>query len=195
MADLAAARWIGGGSGAGKSTVAPLLGLPVVHTDLSLHPHAAALAGDARVDAFVAMSMDERWVDREPERMLATFPWFDGAGFELLLDELPAGPLVVEGFRLLPRLVAPLLADGGRAVWLLPTPERREAVLRDRDPARAFWNRTSDPARALRNVLERDRLFTERLREECAALGLPTIDVDGSDPVEVLAARVASLLR
>ena len=49
MAGLAEVRWIGGGSGAGKSTIAALLGrrsgLPVVHTDLSLHPHAVALAG------------------------------------------------------------------------------------------------------------------------------------------------------
>ena len=75
--------WIGGGSGAGKSTVAGILGerhgIPVVRTDESLHAHAAASAGVPAVDAFVAMSMDERWVLRPPGEMLATFPWFTGA--------------------------------------------------------------------------------------------------------------------
>jgi hypothetical protein len=195
VVDLADVRWIGGGSGAGKSTVAGLLGsrlgMPVVQTDLSLHPHATAMADDRRVAAFVRMTMDERWVERSPAVMLESFPWFEGVGFDLLLDELPAGPVVVEGFRLLPRLVAPL---GGRAVWLLPTPERREAVMRGREPERAFWLRTSDPERALANLLERDRLFTEALRAECAVLGLPTIDVDGSAPAEAVADRVESIL-
>ncbi len=195
MADLAEVRWIGGGSGAGKSTIAALLGrrsgIPVVHTDLSLHPHAAASADVPSVADFVGMSMDERWVERAPAEMLETFPWFDGVGFDLLLDGLPAGAVIVEGFRLLPRLVAPL---GGAAVWLLPTPERRESVMRGREEDRAFWLRTSDPERALANLLERDRLFTERVREECAALGLPTVDVDGVEPAEVVADRAAAVL-
>lgn len=195
MTGLADIRWIGGGSGAGKSTVATRLGqrsgLPVVQTDLSLHPHAAAMADDPLVSGFVRMSMDERWVLRPPAEMLRTFPWFAGVGFDLLLDELPAGPAIVEGFRLLPRLVAPL---GGRAVWLLPTPGRREAVMREREQERSFWQRTSDPDRALANLLERDRLFTERLRAECAELGLPTIDVDGAESAETVADRVSAVL-
>lgn len=193
-------RWIGGGSGAGKSTVALLLGercgLPVVQTDLSLHEHAAVASGAPAVDAFVAMSMDERWVLRDPEAMLRTFPWFAGDGFDLLLDGLPPErPLIAEGFRLLPRLVAPLLTDGGSAVWLLPTPAMRERAFAERAAqGRAFWERTSDPARALANVLERDRLFTERVRQECADLGLVTIDVDGSEGVAATADRVAAAL-
>lgn len=202
MVRLADVRWIGGGSGAGKSTVAGVVGeqsgLRVVQTDLSLHPHAAAMAEDRRVAEFVRMTMDERWVDRTPEEMLETFPWFAGVGFDLLLDEVLAlpdgGPVLVEGFRLLPRLVAPLLEGGARAVWLLPTPERRRAVMLDREAERAFWRRTSDPDRALANVLERDRLFTEQVEDEARALGLATVGVSGSEPVAVLADRVARLL-
>lgn len=201
MAALGGVRWIGGGSGAGKSTVARLLGersgVPVVQTDLSLHEHAAASAGAPLVDRFVGMSMDERWVDRDPAVMLATFPWFAGDGFELLVEGLPPErPLLVEGFRLLPRLVAPLLGGDGRAVWLLPAPAMRERAFADRAAeGRAFWLRTSDPGRALANVLERDRLFTERLRQECAALRLPVVDVDGSEGASAVAERVAELLR
>jgi hypothetical protein len=37
---------------------------------------------------------------------------------------------------------------------------------------------TSDPERALRNLLERDRMFTDRLREETKRLDLRAIEVD-----------------
>lgn len=203
MVALRDVRWIGGGSGAGKSTVAELLGrrfgLRVMSTDLSLRRHAAAAAGAPRVDGFVAMSMDERWVEREPAAMLDTFPWFAGDGFDRLLDDVESmpggGTVLVEGFRLLPRLVAPLLEAGGGAVWLLPTPERRAAAFEGRDAeGRAFWLRTPDPARALANVLERDRLFTERLRRDVRALRLVALDVDGGEPAEAVADRVERLL-
>ncbi|GAA2753765.1 hypothetical protein [Amnibacterium kyonggiense] len=199
MAAARATVWIGGGSGAGKSTVARILGerhgRPVVHTDESLHEHATASAGDPAVDAFVRMSMDERWVDRRPGEMLATFPWFAGAAFDLLLRDLPRGPLVVEGFRLLPGFVRRFVELGDRAVWLLPTPEQRARAFAGRAAeGRAFWERTRDPARALANVLERDRLFTEVLRDQCAVLGLPVVDVDGSEGAEAVADRVEGLL-
>ena len=67
--------------------------------------------------------------------MYRTFPWFHGEGFELLVDDLrslpAAGPVLVEGFRLLPTLVAPLLADPKDAAWLIPTEAfRRQACAR-----------------------------------------------------------------
>ena len=202
MGDLADLRWIGGGSGAGKSTVASLLGtrhgLPVVETDLTLPQHADALRAEPRTRAFLDATMDERWLLRDPAEMLASFPAFAGDGFPLLVEQLrarqQAGPAIVEGFRLLPRLVGPLLCDGGRAVWLLPTPGVRERALREREAGRRFWDRTSDPERALANLLERDRLFTERVRAEAEELGLPTIEIDGSEPAVAVAARAAHLL-
>ena len=44
--------------------------------------------------------------------------------------------------------------------------------------ASGFLAKTSDPERALRNLLERDRMFTDVLREETTRLKLPAIDVD-----------------
>ena len=64
---------------------------------------------------FRQMSMDERWVVRDPAAMYRTFPWFHGEGFDLLVEDLrrlAADRIVlVEGFRLLPELVRPLLSD------------------------------------------------------------------------------------
>lgn len=126
--------------------------------------------------------------------MYRTFPGFHGEGFDLLLEDLrslPSGRLtLVEGFRLLPRLVRPNLSDRKHALWLLPTPEFRRETFAARDGADAFWLRTSAPERALANLLERDRLFTDAVAREAADRGLDTLSVDGSRQI----ARTASAL-
>ena len=146
---------------------------------------------------FMAMDMDERWVSRPPETMLETFHWFHGEGFGLIVEDLlrlPREPgVIAEGFRLLPRLVAPL-SDPARAVWLLPAPGFRQAVMESRGGAASgFLARTADPERALRNLLERDRMFTDVLRAETARLDLPAIEVDAAVTEDELAKRVAKL--
>jgi hypothetical protein len=82
------------------------------------------------------MDMDERWVSRSPETMLETFHWFRGEGFGLIVEDLlrlPEGSgVIAEGFRLLPRLVQPLLAVPGQAVWLCPAPGFRRAAFASR---------------------------------------------------------------
>jgi 2-phosphoglycerate kinase len=196
--------WIGGGSGAGKSTIARRIaarhGLRVYATDDVMADHARrSTSEDAPLlHRFMAMDMDERWVNRSPRAMLETFHWFRGEGFDLIVEDLlrlPREPgIVVEGFRLLPRLVAPLLSVPAHAVWLLPTPDFRQAVLERRGgSASGFLARTSDPERASRNLLERDRMFTDVLREEAERLAVPAIEVDAATTEEDLARRVTEL--
>ncbi len=143
---------------------------------------------------FMAMDMDERWVDRSPETMLETFPWFLGEGFGLIIEDLlglPKEPAVIaEGFRLLPSLVQPLLAGPDHAVWLLPTPAFRRAAFERRRSSWAIARRTNSPERAMRNLLERDQLFTDRLRDETRRLDLPAIEVDTTMTEDDLADRV-----
>jgi 2-phosphoglycerate kinase len=178
--------WIGGGSGAGKSTVARRIatrcGMSVYSTDEVMSNHAGR---STREDApylgrFMGMSMDERWVNRSPETMLETFHWFRGEGFGLIVDDLSGlraeTGVIAEGFRLLPSLVRPLLAEPGHAMWLLPTPEFRRAAFDRR--GWAIPHRTSNPELAQRNLLERDRMFTDRLFDETKRLELPVIEVD-----------------
>ncbi|HEY3751075.1 MAG TPA: AAA family ATPase [Pseudonocardiaceae bacterium] len=201
-ARLAHVYWLGGGSGAGKSTIADRLarrhGLRRCATDdlMSDHARRATAENSPFLHQFMAMDMDQRWVDRSPETMLETFHWFLGEGFDLIVDDLlglPRQPVVVEGFRLLPHLVRPLLARLDHAVWLLPTPEFRLAAFTSRGSLRTIAGRTSDPDRALRNLLERDRLFTERLAEETTALGLRAVPVDARTSEDDLADRVANV--
>ena len=193
--------WIGGGSGAGKSTIARRIAaqhsLRVYATDDAMVDHARRTSPEDAplLHAFMDMDMDERWVHRSPEHMLETFHWFRGEGFNLMIEDLlglPPDPgIIVEGFRLLPPLVRPLLSVPHHAVWLLPTPGFRRAVFESRGgTATGFLAKTTDPDRALHNLLERDRLFTDILREETRHLRLPTIDVDNTTTEDVLARRV-----
>ena len=124
--------WIGGGSCAGKSTVARRIaarhGLHVYSTDDAMTDHASRSSEEdcPQLHEFIAMDMDERWVSRSPETMLETFHWFRGEAFDMIVEDVQRLPsnqgVIVEGFRLLPTLVAPLLSVPNHAIWLLPPP-------------------------------------------------------------------------
>jgi hypothetical protein len=189
MDQLRQVYWLGGGSRAGKSTIARRIaatrGFQLYSTDVALAEHASRSSAECHplLAEFIAMDMDERWVNRSPETMLETFPWFRGECFEMIIDDLlqfpKESPVIVEGYRLLPRLVLPFLAIPCHAVWLIPTPRFRETIVNN--SGRIGWeflSRTSNPERALRNLLERDRIFTDWLLIETNRTGLSAIAVD-----------------
>jgi hypothetical protein len=197
--------WIGGGSAAGKSTIACRIaaehGLQHCATDDMMPDHSKRSTPECCpfLHEFMAMDMDERWVNRSPKAMLETFHWFRGEGFGMIIEDilrLPKEPaLMTDGFRLLPRLVKPLLTVRSHAVWLLPTPEFRQAVVDSRGgPKWGFLGKTRDPERALRNLLERDAMFTHHLYEEAKRLELNIIEVDTTMTVDDLARRVTDAL-
>jgi hypothetical protein len=76
--------WVGGGSGAGKSTIARRVadrrGLHVYATDNAMTKHDDRVAPHEAplLSRFKAMDMDERWLNRSPETMLESFHWFQG---------------------------------------------------------------------------------------------------------------------
>lgn len=187
---LSHVRWIGGGSGAAKSTIARKLaeihGAAVYDTDAAMSDHSSRCSRQEcpQLARFKQMSMDERWVQRSPEDMLRTFHWFEGEGFHLIIEDLLALPkdrvVIAEGFRLLPFLVAPMLRDKRRAIWLLPTADFRRRAFDARQTTWDIPRKTSNPKRALNNLLARDALFTDRVREEVALLGLHQLTVDGT---------------
>jgi hypothetical protein len=197
-------RWIGGGSGAGKSTIARRLaaeyGLHLYSCDdmMSAHVGRSNPSDHPLLHAFLGMDMDERWVRRPPSIMLETFHGFQGEGFDLILEDLLAlpenPPILAEGFRLVPRLVSPLLSRSDQAVWLVPTPEFRRTAFDSRGFTWDIPRRTSDPERALTNLLVRDQLFTDQVRKEAAALQLRVIEVDGTLSVDEVVARAAESL-
>jgi hypothetical protein len=197
-------RWLGGGSGAGKTTIARQLaerhGLSLYDTDLAIADHVrrSDAGRHPRIHEFLGMSMDERWLTRTPAAMFESFWAFRGEAFEMIVDDLLGKPrdvpTVVEGFRLLPRLVLPLLSRRDHAVWLLPSPAFRRRVFETRGSTDAIVSRTSDRRRALENLLERDALFTEAVTEEAEELALQVIPVEVGMPVDATLERVAVAL-
>jgi 2-phosphoglycerate kinase len=196
--------WIGGGSGAGKSTIARRIAherrLQLYATDDAMPDHARRSTPETTplLHEFIAMDMDERWVHRSPQSMLESFHWFRGEGFGMIIDDLARLPrepgVIAEGFRLLPQLVQPLLATPRHAVWLLPTAEFRQAVFESRGGTQwGFIGKTSHPQRALRNLLERDAMFTDQLAEEAKRRRLNTILVDSRMTVDDLVSQVLEI--
>ena len=197
--------WLGGGSCAGKSAIARRIagryGLGLYATDDAMAEHARRSNPEdcPLLHRFLAMDMDDRWLNRPPATMLDTFHWFRGEGFRMIVEDLLRMPanrrVIVEGFRILPYLVKPILPASNHAVWLLPSPGFRQAVIERRGwPASGFLARTSNPHRALENLLERDRMFTDRLREEVEALELRAVPVDTATAEDETANLVASTL-
>ncbi len=193
--------WIGGGSGAGKSTISRRLAdkynLRHYFTDETIRDHGSRMPLEECpfVTAFGKMDMDERWLNRSPETMLETFHFFRGECFDRIVENLLEFPsdrrVVVEGFRLLPNLVKPLLHVIDQGVWLLPTPEFRLAAFKSRN---TLWNiagKASNPERALQNLLVRDGLFTDRVKKETESAGLLAIEVDTSVTEDALFERIA----
>jgi hypothetical protein len=148
---------------------------------------------------FASMDMDEGWLLRSPTVMHETFHGFQAEGFDLIVEDLltlPSDPPVIaEGFKLLPRLVAPLLDDRHhQAIWLLPTAEFRRKALESRGSTWDIPNKTSDPELAREKLFARDQMFTDAVTEEAQRLGLPVLEMDGTRDAEGSARLVAETL-
>jgi len=195
--------WIGGGTAAGKSSIAIALskkyGLERYNYDWhDSRDHSARTRPDRHPvrSAFLAMSLDDQWVNRTPRQMadadLAEF----AERFEMVLQDLEAmtaDRVIADGFGLLPELIARVTPDPRHAIFLLPTPE-----FRDRALAQRGWiarEGTSNPVRARANRLARDAVLTDHVRERALALGFATKDIDGSRSLADVTADVAAHFR
>src|SRR5438552_11601060 len=122
--------WIGGGTGAGKSSAAMALAERhgLFHYDYDWHDsrdHAERTRADRHPHraAFLAMSIDERWILRTPREMANEAIGGFRERFEMVLEDLAALPpdrhVVAEGFGLLPDLVQAVIASPRQAIFLL----------------------------------------------------------------------------
>lgn len=196
------ALWIGGGQWTGKSTVANLLarrhGITAYHYDYhdARGHHDRRIARRAeRGEPLSGPDPDQVWVRPTPEEMAADTLRIHRERFGFVLDDLRAlvsgRPILAEGWGLRPDLVAPLLDAPGRMILMVPTPEfhRRQAQVLER--AGRIHAPVTDPERAQRNRLARDRLVAEDAVAQARRLDIRVLEVDGSRPVEAVAEEVA----
>lgn len=192
--------WIGGGSGAGKTSIARALvarlDLRVYHIDAYGYDHVSRMADGPfpRTQEFNTRTYDERWL-RLPAALADDFLAISRERLPLIMDDLatlgPGPTVVVEGPQLLPALLAPILNGPEHALWLLPTFEFGRRGVTQRGEVVP----SSEEAAASINRYERDVLVTELLRQQAVDLGLRTIEVDGSRTLNETVQVVMEALR
>ena len=186
--------WIGGGTDCGKTTVAAAyakkLDVQVYHYDRYDVTHHKILAQtDDAVREFMEASFEERWIQQTPESLLQrTLKAFHNR-FPMVLSDLDKmdakRPIIVEGFGLLPTLIAPLLTRDSQALCLVPSRKfKLESFKRRGKPS--FKNHVSDPEKGWHNLFTRDMLIVELYRKEAPAYNLRLVEVDSQSEDEML---------
>ena len=191
--------WLGGSVCSGKSTISELLassyGLQVYHCDRHEAAHVTRSQPNRHptLAATNTLTMDEHWLLPPAQQLAARSIQFHRERFEFIIEDVLAmpqdRPFLAEGFGLLPELVLPVLTDARHAIWLISRPDFLTAMRVKRGMTVPAL--TSDPARARAQVIARDMLMAESLRQSVADHGLAMIDIDGGLSIDETAARVA----
>ncbi len=151
------ALWIGGATGAGKTSISRALAyrhdLQLYNVDHRTYDHLYR----------VRVPPDLRW-DLPPPVLADRFLDYSRHRFELVLEDLatlpPSPGAIAEGPFLLPSLVP----SGAAAVFLVPSEERIRATGAERGQRDV--------------VVERNLVLAERIAADAAATGLPVLAVD-----------------
>lgn len=208
--------WLGGSACSGKTEVARRLaaehGIAVVSADDTFE-RLRGMADPSTRPAFCRVGdlPPERLLEEPAARQAEELRAFHREHLEMLLADLvqaasaaSAGPaasaaadapeatLLVEGACLLPADLAGLLARPRQALWLVATPALRRRAYRGRGPwVDEMLARCARPSRAFARWMERDDILARWRMAEAARLGLAAWRIDGSQPVEAIAAAAA----
>ena len=189
--DLAHVLWMGGSPCSGKSSIAEKLanayGLMLYHCDDAFWEHAD------RVDRvkhptfyrLTHMTWDEMWmrpVDVQISEEIACYR----EELEMIVDDLRgfprSAPILAEGAALLPDVLADMLVNCRRALWVVPTAAFQRAHY---TPERRPWvsdilAQCENPDQAFQNWMDRDAGFATQVAGRVEELGLALVTVDGS---------------
>ena len=197
---LAHVLWVGGTPCSGKTSIANMLAekyrMQAYHCDEAFERHKPRISAMRKV---LTMSWDEIWMrplDVLVKDVLAIYH----EEIQMILDDLNALPssatILAEGMALLPELVAPLLSNARRAVWIMPTPD----FVREHYPQRGAWvqeilQQCANPSQAFQNWMERDIACARILTAEARQRKLQVIHVDGGEPIGGIAAAIEDRFR
>lgn len=190
-------RWLAGGTGSGKTTVAAALALrfdlDVYSGDRAEHDwlDRCSPAQHPRFAAHRSQRPGDMWRGRSAEQVFDAMASHHGETIEFVIEDLLARSsdrtVLVDYYGLQPHDLAPLLSWPRQAAFLIPTAQFRRATLSrrytDPDRARANWG-DLDPAQVLETRLARDALWDAEVTAQANALGLSLLTIDGSRPVE-----------
>ena len=184
--------WVGGGQGAGKTTLAWRLSrvndLPLHSVDLWAYDHQARLPASESLDEQLA---------RGPEAAADAFESASRLRLELVFDDLLARdlgavPAIAEGPQLMPDFAVQL--PPGWGVWLVPDPARTGPVREERMAREeSLAGRPAGRARA-DCILKRDARLADRIRASATLSGKPLIEVPASPDWPAIAAAVETAL-
>jgi hypothetical protein len=185
--------WVGGGQGAGKTTLSWHLSrandLPLHRVDLWTYDHKARMpAGD---------TLDEQ-LARGPGAAADAFESHSRLRLKLVLDDIAARdlgevPALVEGPQLMPGFAAQLAP--GWCVWLLPDPARTRITREERLANEETLAGRPVAGRSRASLIaQRDAILTSRIRESAVLAGRPVIEVPPSPDWPATAAAIESAL-
>lgn len=164
--------------------------------DLHEHNHLIARANPLlhpNIYQSLGRSLDENWLHPTPQQLFEHILATNDERFPMICDDLGVmprkPPVLVEGPRLFPQLVVPVLTGLNQAIWLIPTAGFAR-VSRERRGKPSMHHNSSNPERLRENFLARERLLAEYIENEVARLGLPSIVVDGQRTAEEIADEV-----
>lgn len=155
--DPADVLWIGGATGAGKTSISRALAyrhdLQLYNVDHRTYDHVAR----------VRLPPDVRW-DLPSSALADRFVEYSHNRFELVIEDLAALPAVPGAIAEGPFLLPSLVPSGAAAVFLVPSEERIRATGAERGQRDV--------------VVERNLLLADRIVAEAGAAGMPVVPVD-----------------
>ena len=190
--------YIGGSPCSGKSTVAEALAvrynLTYFKADDFLDEFIAegAAAGLPVCRRIRSMSAEETWMRPAQEQCREELAFY--AEIAPLLSrrlELLTGPVIAEGAAFLPEVMRAWGVAPQRCIAITPTRDFQISRYSQRPWVPHVLADCSDPAAAFANWMERDALFAEEIRRQCAELGYASLLTDGSVSEEERLERVA----
>jgi hypothetical protein len=183
--------WIGGGPGAGKSTIARHLSrrydLPLHPIDLWTYDHAERLP--------VGEPLEDQ-LQKGPEYAAEAFQAYSEARLPLIRADILARslggvPALVEGPQLFPQFAARVGLPRGFGVWLTPAPLQTRRARESRILAAPDTRARS----RLEGLLARDLLLTARVGEAARRAGYAALEVSEDPDWADIERQVAAALR